>query len=60
VLADVEGVLRLLARPFSALIVQRAWLVAHRVNALAWILGRELLGGGSEVPKGAHALEIVS
>ena len=55
--ADVEGVVRLLTRPFPALIVQRARLVAHRVNALAWILGRELLGGGSEVPKRAHALK---
>ena len=36
---------------------KRARLVAHRVNALAWILGRELLGGGSEVPKRAHALK---
>ena len=52
--ADVGRVLGLLALAFAVEVVQRARLSAHRADALAVLLRRELLGGFAKVPERDH------
>ena len=57
--ADVERVVRLLARTVALLIVQRARLTAHCADALAFLLGRELLGVSAKRPVRPPIREVV-